>query len=73
MEHAFGSMFLSSASRQRRFFSSSDFSSEVLDDVPSKDDRGPSSVRGTLELFQKQRWGSFLKDRVERIWAFPSA
>ena len=30
------------------------------------------SVRQTLELFQRQRWGNFW-DAAERIWAFPSA
>ena len=32
---------------------------EALDDLPSKDERGPSSIRQTLELFQRQRWGKF--------------
>ena len=31
---------------------------EALDDLPWKDGRGPSSVRQTLELFQRQRWGN---------------
>ena len=31
---------------------------EVLDDLPWKDERGPSSVKQTLELFQRQRWGN---------------
>ena len=30
---------------------------EALDDLPWKDERGPSSVRRTLEPFQRQRWG----------------
>ena len=29
---------------------------KALDDLPWKDERGPSSVRRTLELFQRQRW-----------------
>ena len=32
---------------------------EALDDLPWKDERGPSSIRRTLEMFQRQRWGSF--------------
>ena len=32
---------------------------EALDDLPWKDERGPSSIRQTLELFQRQRWGNF--------------
>ena len=27
--------------------------------LPWKDERGPSSIRRTLELFQRQRWGNF--------------
>ena len=29
---------------------------EALGDLPWKDERGPSSLRWTLELFQRQRW-----------------
>ena len=32
---------------------------EVLDNLPWKDETGPSSIRWTLELFQRQRWGNF--------------
>ena len=32
---------------------------EALDDLPWKDERGPSSVRRTLELFQRQLWENF--------------
>ena len=32
---------------------------EALDDLPWKDERGPSSVRRTLEPFQRHRWGNF--------------
>ena len=32
---------------------------EALDGLPSKDERGPSSVRRTLEPFERQRWGNF--------------
>ena len=32
---------------------------EALDDLPWQDERGPSSVRWTLESFQRQRWGHF--------------
>ena len=32
---------------------------EALDDLLWKDERGPSSVRRTLEPFQRQRWGNF--------------
>ena len=32
---------------------------EALDDIPWKDERGPSSIRRTWELFQRQRWGNF--------------
>ena len=36
-----------------------------------KDERGPSSIRRTLEPFQ--RLGKLLRDGIERIRAFPSA
>ena len=32
---------------------------EALDDLPWKDERGPSSLGQTLEPFQRQRWGNF--------------
>ena len=32
---------------------------EALDDLPWKDERGPSSIRRTLEPFQRRRWGNF--------------
>ena len=32
---------------------------EALDDLPRKDERGPSSIRRTLELFERRRWGNF--------------
>ena len=32
---------------------------EVLNDLPWKDERGPSSIRRTFELFQRQRCGNF--------------
>ena len=32
---------------------------EALDDLPWKDERGPSSVGRTLEPFQRLRWGNF--------------
>ena len=32
---------------------------EVLDDLPWKNEWGPSSVRWTLEPFQRRRWGNF--------------
>ena len=38
---------------------------EALDDLPSKDERGPSSFRRTLEPFQRQSWGNFW----ERGWS----
>ena len=31
---------------------------EALDDLPWRDKRGPSSVRWTLALFQRKRWGN---------------
>ena len=31
----------------------------MLDDLPWKDERGPSSFRQTLQLFQRQCWGNF--------------
>ena len=31
---------------------------EAIDDLPWKDERGPSSIRRTLELFQRQRCGN---------------
>ena len=46
---------------------------EALDNLAWKDERGPSSIRRTLELFQRQRLGKLLRDGVERIWDFPSA
>ena len=39
----------------------------TLDDLPWKDERGPSSNRRTLELFQRQSWRSFWQRRVERM------
>ena len=32
-----------------------------------------SLVRRTLEPFQRRQWGHFLRDWMERMWAFPSA
>ena len=32
---------------------------ESLDSLPWKDEKGPSSVRPKLDLFQRQRWGHF--------------
>ena len=32
---------------------------EVLDNLPWKDQWGPSSIRWTLESFQRQHWGNF--------------
>ena len=32
---------------------------EALDNLHWKDERGPSPVRRTLELFERQRWGNF--------------
>ena len=32
---------------------------QALDDLPWKDERGPSSIRWTLEPFQRQRCGNF--------------
>lgn len=32
---------------------------EALDDLPWKDEKGPLSIRRTLELSQWQRWGNF--------------
>ena len=32
---------------------------EARDDLRWQDERGPASVRRTLELFQRQRWGNF--------------
>ena len=45
---------------------------EVLDDLPQKDKIGPSSVRRTLEPFQRQCWGKLLRDGVECMWTSPS-
>ena len=39
---------------------------EVLGDLPWKDESGSSSIRWTLELFQRQRWGN-LRDGMKRI------
>ena len=46
---------------------------EALDDLPSKDERGPSSIGRTLEPFSKATLGKLLRDGEERIWAFLSA
>ena len=47
---------------------------EALDDLLWKDERGPSSVRRTLELFQRQRWGNFWETGgANKLQAFPSA
>ena len=39
---------------------------EALDNLPWKDERGPSSVRWTLEPFQRQCWGKLPRDGVKR-------
>ena len=48
---------------------------EALDDLPWKDERGPSSIRRTLEPFQGRRWGNFWEkcirtffERIEMNW-----
>ena len=50
---------------------------EALDDLPWKDERGPSLIRRTLELFQRWRWGNFwevewsfweLRDTILNCW-----
>ena len=43
---------------------------EAVDDLPWKDERGPSSVRQTLKQFQRQHWGNFLRDGVEYIYLY---
>ena len=45
---------------------------EALDDLHQRDEKGPSSVRPTLKLFQRQCWGELLRDGVEHIQAFLS-
>ena len=40
---------------------------EALDGLRGMDEKGPLSVRRTLNLFQRQRFGELLKDGVERI------
>ena len=45
---------------------------EALDDLPWKDERGPSSIRWTRTV-SKATMGKLLRDGAERIWAFPSA
>ena len=45
---------------------------KALDIFLRKEEKGPSSVRPTLELFQKQHWEHFSRDEVDRTWAFPS-
>ena len=30
---------------------------EALNDLPREDEKGPSSIRPTLELFERQHWG----------------
>ena len=49
----------------------------MLDNLPWKDERWPSSIRRALELFQTQRWGNFwewggahmgLSKRTDTIW-----
>ena len=45
---------------------------EAIIDLPWEDEKGPSSIRPTLELFQGQHWGnSWLRDWVEHIMGFP--
>ena len=47
---------------------------EALDDLPSKDERGPSLLKQTnIGTVSKATLGKLLRDGVERIWAFPSA
>ena len=45
---------------------------EALDNLPWKDERGLSSIRQTLELFQRQHWGNFWKMGWREKWAFSS-
>ena len=45
---------------------------EALDDLPSKDDSGPSSVGWTLEPFLKVTLWKLLRDRMERINYIPT-
>ena len=43
---------------------------EALDDLPWKDERGPSSVRRTLEPFQRQRWDNFWETELSASGLF---
>ena len=43
---------------------------EAPDDIPWKDEKGPSSIRRTLEPFQRQRWGNFWDRRGEAHMGF---
>ena len=45
----------------------------VIDSILFERTRGPSSIKQTLELLQRQRWGSFWETAMERMWAFPNA
>ena len=40
---------------------------EALDDLPWRDERGPSSIRQTWGQFQRRRCGKLLRDWVERL------
>ena len=44
---------------------------EALNTLPWKNERGPPSIRRTLEPFQRHCWGNW--DRVVYIWSFLSA
>ena len=46
------------------------FKEQALDDLPGKDERGPLSVRRTLEPFQRQRWGNFWETRWSEYGLF---
>ena len=45
---------------------------KAFEDLPSKNEKKPSSIRSTLELFQRATPGKQLRSGLERIWAFPS-
>ena len=46
---------------------------EAIDNLPWKDERGPSSIRWTLEGFQRPRWGNLWETGWSAYGLFPSA
>ena len=62
--HIFATIFFILLSRQKTRLSRQKL---YLWQLPPMIEKGPSSIERTLELFQRQRWGNFLRDGVECI------